>query len=283
MFTRMLFLVLINICAVSFVKAQETLASLCCQSSTEVFAQLGKKDDFISVHQEPGVYVHHAPNGKMVSFQCSDGKSAQGYLVEGAASTKHMLMLFHEWYGVNEYVKSEADRIASVFPDMHVLAVDLYDGIVAQNRNEASKQMQSVSDQRLKTIIYGAAKFAGNNKIAVMGWCFGGAWSLKAASILGKQCHASVVYYGMPVKNPEEIEAISCPVLGIFAQRDNFITPSLVAEFKTQMDGAGKQLEVHFFDADHAFANPSNTRYDLTATSQAWNLTSKFIQTFIDR
>lgn len=283
MIFRIQWLALIFLFTISSVNCQDALMGICCQSSTEAFAQLGKKDDFIIAHQEPGTYIHKEPKGKMVSFQCPDGKMAQGYLVESNVKSTHVLLLFHEWYGVNEYIKSEADRIASDFPQLTVLAVDLYDGVVAQTRSEASKQMQTVSDQRLKTIILGAAGYAGNKKIAVMGWCFGGAWSLKAASLLGRQCSASVVYYGMPLKNQEEIQAISCPVLGVFASKDNFITQALVNEFKAKMDAAGKRFEIYFFDADHAFANPSNSKFDLAATNEAWNLTSKFLQTFIEK
>jgi len=274
MFYRLQFLILVSLFSVSAVKTQDVEAAMCCQSSTQAFAQLGKEDGFVSAHQEPGSYVLQAPKGKIINFPCPDGEVGQGYLVDSNVNATHMLLLFHEWYGVNEYRKSEADRIASDFPGMHVLAVDLYDGVVAQNRGEASRQMQTVNDQRLNNIILGAAGFAGNKKIAVMGWCFGGAWSLKAASLLGKQCNASVVYYGMTLKSQEELESISCPVLGIFAQKDNFITPALVNEFKVKMVDAGKQIEVYFFDADHAFANPSNTKFDLSATSKAWNLTS---------
>jgi hypothetical protein len=72
------------------------------------------------------------PAGSMVEFATIDGKQGRGYLVKSAnPKSKKYIFLFHEWWGLNDYIKREADKIAADLKDVNVLAIDLYDGNVA--------------------------------------------------------------------------------------------------------------------------------------------------------
>ena len=85
----------------------------------------------------------------------------------------------------NDYIKKEAEEVA-VTLGVNVLAIDLYDGKVATNNEEASKYVQSVVNSRAVNIILGARDYAGSGAVfATYGWCFGGAWSNQAAIELG--------------------------------------------------------------------------------------------------
>jgi carboxymethylenebutenolidase len=70
-------------------------------------------------------------------------------------------------------------------------------------------------------------------------------------------------------------------VLGIFGNKDQWINPTVVNDFVSDMKKAGKKLEVYRYEADHAFANPSNPIYDKPATEDAYKHVYDFLKTRI--
>jgi carboxymethylenebutenolidase len=78
------------------------------------------------------------------------------------------------------------------------------------------------------------------------------------------------------VKDVEQLKLLNTDVLGLFAGREQFISPKVVAEFEENMKKAGKQIKTKIFDAEHAFANPSNPNFDKKATEEAWNLAVEY-------
>ena len=159
------------------------------------------------------------------------------------------------------------------------MALDLYDGKVATTREDAGSYMKSTTEERSNAIIQGAINHAGENaKIATVGWCFGGGWSLKSSILLGEQGAGCVIYYGMPVQEADKIKPLKADVLGIFAEKDGWITPEVVDKFKATATGIGKKVTVHQFDAAHAFANPSSERYDKESATKANALVLDFLK-----
>jgi len=67
------------------------------------------------------------------------------------------------------------------------------------------------------------------------------------------------------------------PVLGHFGTEDKFINADMVGGFEAAMDRAGKQYEVHWYVANHAFANPTGARYDEEDAQLAWTRTLAFL------
>jgi carboxymethylenebutenolidase len=65
-------------------------------------------------------------------------------------------------------------------------------------------------------------------------------------------------------------------VLGIFASSDKWINETMIDGFRKAMKKAGKSLEDKIFEADHAFANPSNPNHDAQAAKEAWDMTVSF-------
>lgn len=113
--------------------------------------------------------------------------------------------------------------------------------------------------------------------IGVVGWCFGGGWSLQTALALGDGIDATVIYYGRLVTDPAELEPLTSPVLGIFGSLDQGIPVETVREFESALDSLGKEATIHVYEgADHAFANPSGTRYNAEAAEDAWEKTMAF-------
>ena len=86
------------------------------------------------------------------------------------------------------------------------------------------------------------------------------------------------MYYGMPEADVNKLKTLHCDVIGFFANKDGYITPKIVDEFKAHMKEAGKKLEVHQYDADHAFANPSNPHFDKDAAADSHAKAIAFIK-----
>jgi carboxymethylenebutenolidase len=162
---------------------------------------------------------------------------------------------------------------------VNVYALDLYDGKVADNPDDAGKYMQAVKEERLNAIINGALNYVGEDtEVATIGWCFGGGWSLRASILAGEQGAGCVMYYGMPVMEAEKLAPLEVDVLGIFASQDKWITPEVVDKFVNVMNAINKPIEVKQFNADHAFANPSGDRYKEEAAQEANKMAMSFLQ-----
>jgi carboxymethylenebutenolidase len=126
--------------------------------------------------------------------------------------------------------------------------------------------MQAFDKSRGDAIIKGAIAYAGKNaKIGTVGWCFGGGLSLQAALLAEKQTAACVMFYGMPEGDVERLKKLNSDVLNIWPTKDQWINKDVMDKFKKDMEAAGKKLTVHAYEADHAFANPSNPIYDKEA------------------
>ncbi len=247
--------------------------------NTEAFARLADDASFRNVHLNPVAYVHTDAVGEMITFDTPDGKEGSAYAIQGDGNSDKYLFVIHEWWGLNDHIKQEADQLYQDLNGVTVVALDLYDGQVATTREKASEIMQSVKTERAQAIINGAITYAGDEAdIATIGWCFGGGWSLQATILADEQAAGCVMYYGMPVKEEDKIQEIEADVLGIFGSQDSGITPEVVNTFEEQMEEADKEITVHMYEAGHGFANPSNPKYDEEATEDAYAKTLAFLK-----
>ena len=249
-------------------------AQSCCFVQKDEMQLLAKNKAFQKSHALPKPYKHVSKAGaQMIEFATPDGQKANAYFIKAAQPSDYTLFVFQEWWGLNDHIKREAEHFYSTLGNVNVMAIDMYDGKVATTREEAGKYMSGANPARLESIIRGAIAQAGPKaKIATVGWCFGGALSLKASILAEKQAVACVMYYGMPIRDVEQLKGLNTDVLGLFAVEEQWIKPKVVAEFEASMKAAGKKVTAKIFDAEHAFANPSNPNFDKKATEEAWNL-----------
>lgn len=237
--------------------------SCCSPSVTDRNQMLASNEEFVASHLAPKPFVLQGGKGSFISFKTPDGKTGRAYAVKSDAPTDKVLFVFQEWWGVNDYIKQVAEQYKEELGDVNVYAIDLYDGNVAITPEQAQQYMKALKENRANSIIQGAIEMVGPNaKIATIGWCLGGGWSLQAALLGGKHTVGCVMYYGMPEKDVERLKALNSDVIGFFGTQDNFINSEVVKEFKKNMDKAGKKLTVHNYDAVHAFANPSNPKFN---------------------
>lgn len=241
------------------------------------FAAFAGDPGFRRMHPAPDVYQSDSP-GEFIEFPVAGGPNGRGFLVKTTKKTNRYLLLFHEWWGLNDYIKNEAEMWSKELK-INVLAVDLYDGKIAANADEAGKLMQANDKNRAAAIILGAAQHLGPKAdFRTMGWCFGGGWSLQASLLLKEKAKACVMYYGMPEKDLEKLKTLTPAVLFIHAQKDKWINDEVVSTFEQNMQQAGKKLTVARFDADHAFANPSSARFNEASAKQARETVRKFLK-----
>ena len=260
-----------------FANAQKTCCALV--SSTDAFAALSKEESFRLSHENPLPFVYESSVGKIVNFATSDGKTANAFLLKSAKKSNTWLIVYQEWWGLNDHIKKQAEVFYNDLKDVNVLAIDMYDGKIATNREDAGKYMQEAKEERLNAIIQGMSKYVGKNaRIASVGWCFGGGLSLKSALLSGKKAVGCVMYYGMPVQDVAQLKTLNCDVLGLFAGREKWISPEVVADFEKNMKTANKSLSVKSYDAEHAFANPSNPSFDKVATADAYALAIEYLK-----
>ncbi len=263
---------------VSAITTYAQTASCCSAGVTAQNAMLASNTNFAQTHLEPLAYTLENPLGEMITMKAADGVDAHAYLIKSKEPSDKYIFVFHEWWGLNDHIKREAEHLFGSFKNVNVIAIDLYDGKIGTTREEAQKLMMGMTEARSKTIVEAAFKYVGPKaQVATYGWCMGGAWSLQAALIGQKQVKACVMYYGMPEGNVERLKTLNCEVLGIFANQDKFINSDLVTTFKSNMQKAGKKLTVHTYEADHAFANPSNPGFNQTATEDAFAKASAFL------
>ncbi len=171
------------------------------------------------------------------------------------------MLLVHEWWGLNDQIKSVAAELAR--QGYLALALDLYDGRVATTREDARAAMRKVAPGRATDTVASWARWLkvhakGSGKVGTVGWCFGGGWSLNTG--IAEPVDATVVYYGLVNRKARDLAKLRGPVLGHFAERDGWIDRQMVGEFEGQMKAAGKEFTTHWYDADHAFANPTSAR-----------------------
>jgi carboxymethylenebutenolidase len=253
----------------------------CCtmQSNSESFAMLSEDKAFKAAHLEPNAFTLDDKIGKDITWPVADGKEGHGYLIKSEKPSNNYILVIHEWWGLNDYIKQEAEQIFAAVGNANVIAVDLYDGNVATTRDSAAMYMQLVKTDRAEAILNGVLSYAGKDAgIATIGWCFGGGWSMQTSLLAGKRSKATVMYYGQPEANVERIKTLNSPVFFVFAEQDQWINKEMLSTFENNMKATGKKLEVKSYDADHAFANPSNPQFNKEFTQDAFKRSMDFIK-----
>jgi carboxymethylenebutenolidase len=228
------------------------------------------------------------PNGAVsvqeVTYATLEGQPVVGYLARpaGGGATPGLIVI-HEWWGLNDNIRAMTRRLAG--EGYTALAVDLYGGQVAGDRDTAYALMKSANAEpaRAEDNLRAAHDFLraelGAPSVASIGWCFGGAWSLNTALLLPETLDAAVIFYGHLVTDPSRLKTLEMPILGLFGSEDQGIPLDSVEAFSSALDGLGKDATIIVYPgADHAFANPSGRNYQPEAAEQAWQATLEFLQ-----
>jgi carboxymethylenebutenolidase len=198
-----------------------------------------------------------------VTFPSGDSTAqALLYLPQGAGPHP-ALVVIHEWWGLNDWVKQEAAGFAA--KGYVTLAVDLYRGKVAADpelAHELSRglpQDQGVRDLTAAVAWLQSRKDVKPDRIGAVGWCMGGGYALQLA-IASPALRAVAINYGSLATDKAALGQIHAAVLGNFGGQDHGIPPDAVHAFEAAMQSIGKPVDAKIYpQAGHAFENPNNT------------------------
>ncbi len=219
----------------------------------------------------------------------SDSTSLKGYIAydENKMEKRPGVLIVHEWWGHNDYVRERADMLAEL--GYTAIAIDMYgDGKQADHPDDAGKFAMSV----MTNLPEAKARFnAAMNilkqqesvdaeRIAAIGYCFGGSVALTMANS-GADLAAVAAFHsgvGLPIPPNKDLKA---RVLVCNGADDPFISPESITAFTTAMDSIGAKYEYisypgvkHSFTSKEADANGEKFQlplaYDAEADQKSW-------------
>lgn len=223
-----------------------------------------------------------AATSKQVNYK-SGVENVQGILYTPSGNGPFpAIVVIHEWWGLNDWVKDQAGKLAD--QSYVALAIDLYRGKVADNPETAHELMRGVPEDRALRDLHAAVAFLQSlpnvkkDRIASIGWCMGGGYSLDVA-LQEPTLAATVINYGHLATDSAAIAKIHAAILGNFGAQDQGIPPGDVQKFETALKQAGKSADIKIYpDAGHGFQNPNNkTGYRPDDTADAWQRTVNFL------
>ncbi|MEJ2066361.1 MAG: dienelactone hydrolase family protein [Deltaproteobacteria bacterium] len=221
--------------------------------------------------------VEAAPKvtGKTVEYSVQ-GVVMKGYLTydEHIHGKRPGVLVVHEWWGVNDYVRRRARMLAEL--GYAALAVDMYGGKVATTPADAQKfagEIRDNFDLAKARFMAGMDFLKGQSivdptRIAAIGYCFGGGIVLNMA-LEGVDLKGVVSFHGgLASVKPAQKGAVKAKILVLHGEADTTSTPEQVAAFKKEMDAAGADYRfISYPGAKHAFTNP-----DADAAAREYNL-----------
>lgn len=225
-----------------------------------------------------------------VKLPLANGKLAEGALAMPDDLAKDpqrkapAILLFHEWWGLNDQIKAVASEYAKL--GYITLAANLYHKPAATDASEARSLSSSFSFEQAKPEIEALLTHLrklpqANGKVATIGWCFGGMVSINSA--IEFHPDAAVIYYGRLPQYAGELMSLKTPLLGHFGTKDQSINQAMVDGFTK----AAKEADVdhlftaYWYEANHAFANPTGNNYVSEAAKLSWERTLAFLKQHI--
>lgn len=220
--------------------------------------------------------------GEMVEFPVNGGNTG-GYLSIPASGNGPGVLVIQEWWGLVDHIKDVCDRFAA--EGFVALAPDLFHGKTTKSPDEAGKLMMALRIDEAEKDLSSAADYLSTHdattgdKVGVVGFCMGGALALYTAT-KNPKIGACVVFYGGHPNVKPDLPNLQSPVLGLYGERDGFVTPDSARELESKLKGLGKQIEVKIYaDADHAFFNDTRPEvYNAEAAADAWQRTIGFLR-----
>ena len=224
-----------------------------------------------------------AAEGRDVTYQSgNETVHAMLYMPPKGEGPFPALVVIHEWWGLNDWVKQQASNYAD--QGYITLAIDMYRGQVATTADEAHQIMRGVPEDRAQRDLLAATTFlrtlntVNAKHVGAIGWCMGGGYALDLA-IADPKLKAVVINYGHLATEKSNLRKIHASLLGIFGGQDKGIPVADIRKFETELESLNKKVEIHIYpDAGHAFENPNNKDgYREQDAADAENLTKTFL------
>ena len=215
--------------------------------------------------------------GQFVELSSADGQTIPAYVAKPAGAPRGGIVVLQEIFGVNSHIRSVADGYAAagyvaVAPAMfHRLQPEVDLGYAEADRNAGSAlkaQAEALPAPGLLPDVQAAIDLAAREsggKVGIVGYCWGGLMSWRAAA-LAKGLSAAVTYYGGGMTTPEEsARQPKVPVLSHFGEQDHWIPVDSVKAFEK----AHPDVQVYLYAADHGFNCDQRGSYNAPAAATA--------------
>jgi len=238
--------------------------------------------------------AHCALQSKTIEYTL-DGTTMKGYLAwdDSIQGKRPGILVVHEFWGLNEYVKHRADMLAQL--GYVAFAADMYGNAqVTTHANEASAWMKQVTDH---IDVWKARAMAGLNvlraqpqvdpdRLAAIGYCFGGATVMQLA-YTGVPIRGVASFHGSLPPVPANLPpgSIRAKVLAATGAADKLVPPERVMAFQKGLEDVQATWEfVTYSGAKHAFTNPDADKlgmpelgYNARADKHSWILLQNFL------
>jgi carboxymethylenebutenolidase len=216
-----------------------------------------------------------------IKFAKAGGGDATGELVapegEGRAPG---VVLIQEWWGLNGQIRHVAAKLAR---EGFVVAIpDLYHGRWTTDAGEAQQLMMALDWPVAVAELCGAVTFLQSHSrctgnVGLMGFCLGGALTFATAAT-SSDVKAAVAYYGLASQESFDHSQIKAPVMAHFASQDDWAKADKAQALADQMNARGQSMELHVYEAGHAFANEARKEvYVPEAAELSWSRSTKFL------
>ena len=223
--------------------------------------------------------------GSFVELTAVDGAKTPAYVAMPEGKPRGAVVVLQEIFGVNSHIRSVADRYASqgyvvVAPAMFARVKanvelgyteeDMKTGFALKGAVEALPEPGALRD--VEAAVAHAATLVPGGKVGVVGFCWGGLMTWRAACTL-PSVSAAVCYYGGGMTGEHEANRQAlCPVLAHFGSKDHYISLESVEAFKL----AQPKVQVYVYEADHGFNCGQRGSYSAAAAAQAMERTLAF-------
>ena len=219
-----------------------------------------------------------------------DGETYEGYLAEATRDSKGLVLIMHDWGGLDGYEQTRAEMIADAGYD--AFAIDLYGKGNRPDTTDARKEQVGLlynDREMMRARILGgieqAREVSGETDVIVMGYCFGGGATLELArSGEGENIAGYATFHGsLDAPEGADYSATSAPVLIMHGGADTGIPNALAAEAADMMEKAGITYEVQIYSgAPHAWTVFGSDRYQELADTQSWDAFMDFTGRYLD-
>lgn len=225
------------------------------------------------------------------TITAGDGGTFEAYCAVPASGSGPGMLLFQEIFGINDNMRTLADRLAeagyvTLVPDMFWRIEPRFERKDESGIGDAFAIVQKfdfatgVADiQATHAHLLSMPECTG--KVGAMGFCLGGGLAFAAATMSrvdGRGPDAAVPYYGSPVNDLlDHVGDLECPTMFHYGDHDAFIPEEKIAEVESAV--AGKpNVTFHRYDAGHAFSNwDAPSMYQQEAADLAWSRTLAFL------
>lgn len=214
----------------------------------------------------------------------ADGTPIRAYLAKPSTPGPHpAVIMIHEFYGLRPDMLGKADALAA--EGYVVIAPNVYRSGTTSWIPAAVYKMLSADTAQIDGDVQATFDWLASQedvraeRIAIMGFCFGGGTSLRY-SLSNNKLAATAIFYGQPITDPAKLKAISGPVLGIFGAADVSIPQASVEALRQGLQEAGVKNEITLYEGQpHAFVSSMEVIKQGGAPQQAWKQLLAFLKT----